>query len=60
MVLVYIAGYNTRYNNQLSEYETHFYDEKYRKCTNSIDRGKLRVSSDLILFHAIKEKMCYE
>ena len=40
MALVYIAGYITRNDNQPSEYETHFYYEKYGKYTNLIDRGK--------------------
>ena len=31
MVLVYIAGYITRNDNQFSECETHFYYEKYGK-----------------------------
>ena len=34
MALAYIAGYITRNYNQSSEYETHFYYEKYGKYTN--------------------------
>ena len=46
MALVYIAGYITRNDDQLSEYETHFYYEKYGKYTNLTDRRKLKVPSD--------------
>ena len=46
MDLVYIAVQMTRNYNQPSEYETHFYYEKYGKYTDSIDRGKLKVSSN--------------
>ena len=37
MVLVYIAGYITRNDNQPSEYETYFYYKKYGRYTNSIN-----------------------
>ena len=33
MGLVYIAGYITRNDNQLSECETHFFYEKYGRYT---------------------------
>ena len=46
MALVYIAGYITRNDNQLSECETHFYYEKYGKYTNLTDHRKLKVPSD--------------
>ena len=46
MALVYIGEYITRNDSQSSEYETHFYYEKYGKYTNSIGRGKLKVLSD--------------
>ena len=48
MALVYLAGYITRNDNQPSEYEIHFYYEKYGKYTNLTDRGKLKVPSDYI------------
>ena len=66
---MYIAGGITRNDNQPSECETHFYYEKYGKYTNLTDRGKLKVPSDhtcqwlffcFILFHTIKEKVCYK
>ena len=69
MALVYIAGYISRNDNQRSEFETHFYYEKYGKYTNLTDREKLKVPSDptcqwlffcFILSHTIKEKVCYE
>ena len=69
MALVYIAGYITRNDNQPSECETHFYFEKYGKYTNLTDCGKQNVPSDhtsqwlffgFILFHPIKEKVCYK
>ena len=31
---MYIAGYITRNDNQPSEYETHFYNEKYGQYPN--------------------------
>ena len=37
------ADYITRNKHQHSEYETHFYYEKYGKYTNSIDREKPHV-----------------
>ena len=46
MALVHIAGYITRNDNQPSECETHFYDEKYEKYTNLTDCGKLKVPFD--------------
>ena len=46
MALVYIPGCITRNDNQPSECETHFYNEKYGKYTNLTDCGKLRVPSD--------------
>ena len=70
MALVYIAGYITKSDNQLSQCKTHFYYEKYEKYINLTDRGKLKVPFDhtcqwffffcLILFHTIKEKVCYK
>ena len=42
---MYMVGYITR-NDQPSECEIHFYDEKHGKYTNSIDQGKLKVSSN--------------
>ena len=46
MALVYIAGYIKRNDNQPSECETHFYNEKYGKYTNLTDHRKLKVPSD--------------
>ena len=57
MAHVYIARYITRNDNQLSKYETHFYHEKYRKYTISIECGKLKGSfwphlpTVIFLFH---------
>ena len=36
MTLMYIAGYIARNDNQTSEYEIHFYSEKYGKYTHGI------------------------
>ena len=69
MALVYVAGYITRNDNQPSECETHFYYEKYGKYINLTDHGKLKIPSYhtsqwlffcFILFHTIKEKVCYK
>ena len=69
MALVYKAGYITRNDNQPSERETHFCYKKHGKYTNLTDCGKLKVHSDhtcqwlffcFILFHTIKEKVCYK
>ena len=66
---MYIAGYITKNDNQPCECETHFYYEKYGKYINLTDCGKLEVTSDhtcqwlffcFILFHSIKEKVCYK
>ena len=69
MILVYIAGYITRNDNQSSEWETHFYYEKCGKYTYLTDGEKLKVTLDhtcqwlflcFILFHTRKEKVCYK
>ena len=46
MALLYIAGYITRNDNQTSECENHFYNEKYEKYTNLTDCEKIKVPSD--------------
>ena len=70
MVLVYIAEYITRKDNQPRKCETHFYYKKYGKYTNFTERGKVKLPSHhiclwllffcFILVHTIKEKICYE
>ena len=55
MALVDITGYITRNDNQPSEYETNFYQEKYGKYCNFIDQGKLYVCSvNFIIIHKIR------
>ena len=50
MSLVYIAGYLTRNDAELSEDQmlerTTFYYQKYGKFTNALDRGGLNIPSD--------------
>ena len=71
MSLVYIAGYVTRKDTELTENQmleqTTFYHEKYGKLTDSLDRGGLNIPSDcscqwtffcFILFNTIKDKVC--
>lgn len=71
MSLVYIAGYITRKDADLSENEmleqTTFYHQKYGKFTNELDRGGLNIPSDcccqwtffcFILFNTVKTKVC--
>ena len=69
MALVYIGEYITWNDNQPSECETHFYYENYGKYTNLTKHRKLKVPSDhtrqwlhfcFILFHPIKENLCYK
>ena len=71
MSLVYIAGYVTRNDPELSENQllelTTFYFQKYGKVTNELDRGGLNVPSDcccqwtffcFIIFNTVKTKVC--
>ena len=70
-VLVYIAGYVTRKDDELDEIElldhTTDYYEKYGDYTKSLDRGGLNIPGDcpcqwaifcFILFNAVKSKVC--
>ena len=71
MSLVYIAGYITRNDKELSENEllglTTFYHKKFGSITDSLDRGGLNIPSDcacqwtffcFILFNVVKDKVC--
>ena len=71
MSLVYIAGYITRNNPELSEMDmliqTTFYHQKYGNYLNSLDRGQLNIPSDCacqwtlfcyIIFNSVKDKVC--
>ena len=71
MSLVYIAGYITRKDPELSENQlleqTTSYYQKYGKFIDSLDRGGLNIPCDcccqwtifyFILFNTIKEKVC--
>ena len=54
---MYIAEYIARNDSQPSENEICFYYKEYRKYTNSIDRGKIKVPTEhtcqwlFFLFH---------
>ena len=69
--LVYIAGYVTRRDGDLSETDlldiTTFYYQKYGSFTDKLDRGMLNIPNDgacqwtffsYILFMSVKEKVC--
>ena len=68
MVLLYIAGYITRYNSASSETflnETTFYHQKYGQYLDTMDKGGLNVPPDstcqcpvfcFILLKAVTEK----
>ena len=69
--IVYIAGYVTRKDQELSETQlmdqTTFYYQKFGKYTDYLDRGGLNIPSDsscqwaifcFILFNSVKEKVC--
>ena len=69
--LVYIAGYVTRKDGELSEEQllgqTFFYSNKHGKYLNSLDRGLLKIPTDdacqwtifaYIMFCAIKDETC--
>ena len=71
MALVYIAGYVTRKDAEMTEDElldqTSFYYEKFGDYLNSLDRGCLNIPSDrscqwvffcFIMFNVVKEKVC--
>lgn len=71
IALVYIAGYVTRKDGDMSEEElfdtTTFYFDKFGDFTDKIDRGGLRIPTDLavqwsifcfIIFQSIKESVC--
>ena len=70
-VLVYIAGYITRKDKELTEVslleQTTFYYQKYGQYTNSLDRGGLKVPSDracqwiifcFLVFNIVKDSVC--
>ena len=69
--LVYIAGYATRKDDELSEDEmlsvTTFYATKYGSFTDRLDRGQLNIPHDracqwtffcFIIFNSVKDKIC--
>ena len=71
MALLYIAGYVTRKDTEVSESGmldvTTFYSQKYGSYTNELDRGQLNIPDDCasqwtffsyIVFLIIKEKVC--
>ena len=71
MSVVYIAGYLTRKDKELSEEQllelTTFYQQKFGSITDSLDRGGLNIPSDCacqwtffsyIMFNIVKDKVC--
>lgn len=69
--LVYIAGYVTRKDKELTEEQlleqTTFYHQKFGSITDSLDRGGLNIPSDcacqwaffsFIIFNVVKDKVC--
>ena len=69
--LCHIAGYVTRYDDEMSEEEslgvTTFYFQKYGSFTRSLDRGGLKVPTDsacqwtffsYLMFNTVKENVC--
>ena len=71
MALVYIAGYVTRKDKELSEIDmmevTTFYYKKYGSYTDELDRGQLNIPTDCacqwtffsyIIFYTIKKNVC--
>ena len=71
MALVYIAGYVTRKDGELSEEEllgqTNYYFQRYGDYVKSLDKGGLNIPSDIacqwaifsyIIFDSVKDNVC--